>query len=212
VASFPTQDLVLLGLLQDGPLHGYELKKLVEERMSQVAHIAPGTLYYTLKKLEKQSLIGHAREREGNRPERQVYSITDDGRARFTELLREAVHTDERPAWTFDAALYFYEHIDKADLLVAIEEKLDHIADFHRQLESLSTAYPGRWPFPLEALKKKGALLSDALEDWYRFLHAGVKKRQRARPTSAARKKAPAKKTSRKRSKTAPRKSAQPRS
>jgi DNA-binding PadR family transcriptional regulator len=181
----------------DSELHGYELRRAVEERMSHVAKIAPGTIYYTLKKLEKNGWVTHRAEREGNRPERQVYEITDEGRERFREMLAVAVRSDERPYYQFDVALYFYPHVDRDALLDAVREKLEHVDQFTRQLEQLANAYPGKWPFHLEALRTKGRLLSSAMEDWYRFLEDGLEKRLGKRGPRGGQKKSARKKTSR---------------
>jgi DNA-binding PadR family transcriptional regulator len=167
----------------DRPLHGYELKSIVEDRLDQVAQITAGTLYYTLKKLEKKQLLERKTEREGNRPERQVYEITDAGRAEFQRLLSEGIGLDERAYYVFDAALYFYEHLDKDELLEAIEKKRDGVARFHQQLAELEELFPGRWPFHLEMLRRKAHLISGALDTWYRELEEGLQKR-RARKSS----------------------------
>jgi DNA-binding PadR family transcriptional regulator len=179
--SVPVQDLVLLGLLRERSLHGYEIMQIVKEQMSQVAEIAPGTIYYTLKKLEKKAFIESRMEREGNRPERQVYAITKEGKARFDELLKEALFLDERPFYVFDAALYFFQHLKEDDLSDAVEKKRENLARFKQNLDRLESAYPGKWPFHLEMLKEKAYLHSEALDTWYRKLRDGLKRRRRRR-------------------------------
>lgn len=181
----PAQDLVLLGLLMERPLHGYEIRQIVDERMSHVASIPPGTIYYTLKKLERRGLVQHAPERAGNRPERRVYSITPEGRRVFRELLRESLFVEQRPFYRFDAALYFFEHIEEGELEPAIRQKLEGVERFNRQIEALDSAYPGRWPFHLEALREKARLFSEATERWYRHLERGLKARRRRRDKKA---------------------------
>ena len=177
------QDLVTLGLLMDRPLHGYEIKQIVADQMSQVAKISPGTIYYTLKKLEKRGLVTRSAERQGNRPERQVFSLTSEGRDVFRRLLRESLVVEERPYFVFDAAVYFYKHIAPGDLEQAIEGKLGHVEDFRRQLGKLEADNPGRWPFHLEALKRKGFIYASALEEWLLYLRRGLEKRKIASET-----------------------------
>ena len=184
--AVPTQDLVLLGLLMDRELHGYEIKQIVEEHMAQVAEIAPGTIYYTLKKLEKRGLVSHREDQSGNRPTRRVYAITAEGKKIFSDLLREALFVDERPYYVFDAALYFYRHMNKKDLLGAVDQKLAQLEEFRARLAGLQSRYPGRWPFPLEALKKKAELFSQAFEDWFLYLQRGTRRRMKGRRRAKA--------------------------
>jgi DNA-binding PadR family transcriptional regulator len=163
----PVTDLVLLGLLMESPLHGYEIRQMLDQRMVHVVRIPPGTIYYTLKKLEQQRLVEMSTERAGNRPERQVYRITEGGRARFHELASAALALDERAYWTFDAALYFLPLLEKAHVVDAIAEKKKRLEAFRRDVDALSTTFPGRWPVHLQALRRKGELLGDALGAWY---------------------------------------------
>ena len=71
--SLPVQDLIILGLLKEQPKHGYELKNVVDERLRYFAEITSGTVYYTLKKLEKLGYVTRSHERDGDRPERNVF-------------------------------------------------------------------------------------------------------------------------------------------
>jgi DNA-binding PadR family transcriptional regulator len=73
--------LALLSLLQDGPRHGYELMKMLEERSGGIYRASAGTIYPTLQQLEDEGLLS-AEAQEGKR----VYRITEDGRR---ELARE---------------------------------------------------------------------------------------------------------------------------
>ncbi len=73
--------LALLSLMTDGPRHGYELMKNLEERSGRVYRASAGTIYPTLQQLEDEGLVV-SESREGKR----VYSLTEAGRA---ELQRE---------------------------------------------------------------------------------------------------------------------------
>ena len=85
--------LVLLGLLRDQPMHGYEIKQTIEDRMGDWTSIAFGSIYHALAKLTDEGMIEKAGvEQEGNRPSRTIYQITESGQAEFTRLLRERRH------------------------------------------------------------------------------------------------------------------------
>ena len=67
---------VLLDALRDGPKHGYEIIKSLEERSGGEYAPSPGTVYPTMQYLED---LGQVRSEQG--AERRVYHLTDAGRA-----------------------------------------------------------------------------------------------------------------------------------
>ena len=72
--------VVVLALIEEGPRHGYDIIKALEERSSGVYSPSPGVVYPTLTYLEE---VGYATATsEGNK---KVYAITDAGRAHLTE-------------------------------------------------------------------------------------------------------------------------------
>ncbi len=66
----------LLWLLQERPMHGYEMIKVLEERSGGLYSPSPGSIYPTLQMLEEGGFVS-SNEVEGKK----VYTITDAGRA-----------------------------------------------------------------------------------------------------------------------------------
>ena len=94
--------LYILGLLlRFGPQHGYQIKKLLEEQLEDFTQIKLPTVYYHLEKMEAAGLIEAHRDRQGARPEKTVYRVSDAGTGRFNELLAETLNMQYRP--TFDS-------------------------------------------------------------------------------------------------------------
>ena len=67
--------LALLSLLDDGPAHGYELMKRLEERSGGMYKASAGTVYPVLQQLEDEGLV-RPQEDDGKK----VYHLTDQGR------------------------------------------------------------------------------------------------------------------------------------
>ena len=80
----------LLDLLQERPMHGYEMMKALEERSGGFYVASAGTIYPTLQMLEDRELIT-SDQAEGKK----VYSITDAGKALLAERQggEEAAHS-----------------------------------------------------------------------------------------------------------------------
>jgi len=76
--------LYLLTLLAEGPRHGYELIRLLENRFLGLYAPSAGTIYPRLARLEAEGLVTHTAA--GGR---KVYEITDAGRAELTHRSAE---------------------------------------------------------------------------------------------------------------------------
>ncbi|WP_030490366.1 PadR family transcriptional regulator [Micromonospora chokoriensis] len=83
--------LYLLKLLDDGPKHGYELIRLLEDRFLGLYAPSAGTIYPRLQRLEVEGLVSHTAA--GGR---KTYEITDAGRAELRQRAGEltALETD----------------------------------------------------------------------------------------------------------------------
>jgi len=84
-----TSSMALLGLLANGPRHGYELKRTYDRRFPQARPLAYGQVYATLARLTRDGLIDVATTDTQAGPERTAYGLTPVG---DTEL----------HAWTVD--------------------------------------------------------------------------------------------------------------
>jgi DNA-binding PadR family transcriptional regulator len=80
--------LYILKLLAEGPRHGYEIIKALEERFEGLYTPSAGTVYPRLARLEADGLVTRSDE-EG---ERKIYRITPAGRA---ELRRRETDLDD---------------------------------------------------------------------------------------------------------------------
>jgi DNA-binding PadR family transcriptional regulator len=77
-------DLLLLGLLLDRPMHGYELYQQIQaEEIDAWFNVSMAGVYYSLGKLRDQSLVVESRQRGGRSARKSIYRLTDEGRAAF---------------------------------------------------------------------------------------------------------------------------------
>jgi len=106
-------ELLFLGLLKDGPKHGYEIKRLIEGELFSFVGLKIKSIYYPLKKMEKVGLIKKDVGREGKYPEKFVYSLTAKGDKIFDHLITDSFSSIERPYFNIDLSLYFLQYVDK---------------------------------------------------------------------------------------------------
>lgn len=84
--------LLVLGLLQQRPMHGYELKRIAHEnRIESWSGVLAGSIYHALKTLEREKLITTARDQKPAVRPRVVYSITASGRKELKQLVKQAL-------------------------------------------------------------------------------------------------------------------------
>lgn len=70
---------MILGLLEAEPRHGYDLKRLYDERLAGDRPISAAQIYGALNRLERDGLVTVEGVEAGRGPERRVYAITEDG-------------------------------------------------------------------------------------------------------------------------------------
>ncbi|KAA2251265.1 PadR family transcriptional regulator [Solihabitans fulvus] len=106
-------------------MHPYEMQQTMRERhVNRMVKVTVGSLYHAVDKLERTGLIEATQtSREGNRPERTTYRITDEGRDVFADQLRHmtAEPADEYPE--FDLAVGFLHKLDPEDALRQLHER-----------------------------------------------------------------------------------------
>lgn len=81
-------DLLLLSILEDGPLHGYAVIEELRRRTDGAIDLPEGTIYPALHRLERAGLLASQwSDHRGRR--RRSYALTDDGAAAAQEKRRE---------------------------------------------------------------------------------------------------------------------------
>jgi DNA-binding PadR family transcriptional regulator len=105
--SYKVPFYILGFLIRLGPLHGYQLKAHIEREARDFAKIKLPNLYYHLGAMKERLWIESTIEKDEGRPEREVFSVTEEGRRRFGELFERCL--GECPEWDFpiDGALFF---------------------------------------------------------------------------------------------------------
>ena len=81
-------DLLLLAIVQDGPLHGYAIVEELRRRSDGTIDLPDGTVYPALHRLEKAGLLVSEKSLVDGRP-RRTYSITPSGKTAVNVKHRE---------------------------------------------------------------------------------------------------------------------------
>ena len=116
----------LLGFLNYGPHTGYELKKVFDISVAHFWNAELSQIYPTLKALESEDLVEMHVDVQADRPNRKVYSITDDGRRELIEWLGTPAEADQvrEPLLI---KLFFGSSLSKPDLLAVLQKRADNL-------------------------------------------------------------------------------------
>ncbi len=129
----------LLGLLEGGPSHGYDLKRAHDDLFRTDRPLAYGQVYATLARLLKNGLVSIEGTGAGEGPDRKRYAITAAGVTDVDEWLS----TPENPQEYLHNTLYtkvvlaLMSHRDAAEILDAQRsEHLSAMREFNRRKQS----------------------------------------------------------------------------
>ena len=136
VSRLTPMGVMVLALLREDDMHPYEMIRLMRHRHDdRIVTITNGTMYHTVARLEQQGLLAEVGvDREGNRPERTTYALTDAGNAALVEWVRRELPAIGRPA-QFRIALAESHNLPREEaiaLLTTRREALERSRDLHR--------------------------------------------------------------------------------
>jgi DNA-binding PadR family transcriptional regulator len=140
--------LAVLTLLFEKPMHPYEMSTTLRQRSKEESiRLNYGSLYAVVESLRKKSLIT-AREtlREGNRPERTIYELTDEGATAMRDWLSEMLR-DPTPQFTdFEAALSLMGAIPPDEALALLRLRLKALRIASNQYDGVRSNLPEGFP------------------------------------------------------------------
>ncbi|MEI9931754.1 MAG: PadR family transcriptional regulator [Rhizomicrobium sp.] len=120
---------VLSSFADFGPMHGHLLRSIAEKmKVPMWTDISVGAVYGAMKRLAAEGLLREQRsEREGNRPTRQIYEITDEGRRVLDQLRREGLSEVWLRPDPFDLALTRMDAKTQKQFPTIITERLKNV-------------------------------------------------------------------------------------
>jgi DNA-binding PadR family transcriptional regulator len=121
--------IAVLELLHEKPMHPYEMAQLMRERYVDTrVNVKAGSLYHTVERLQQQGFIEVVdTQRDGRRPERTVYGMTDAGRDAFVVRARQLLGdvVKEYPAYL--SGLAVVDDLDRDVVLLELEHRITRL-------------------------------------------------------------------------------------
>ncbi|GAA3390959.1 PadR family transcriptional regulator [Cryptosporangium minutisporangium] len=137
--------LAALTLLQERPMHPYEISSTLRERHKDDSiKLNYGSLYSVIEALQRHGLIeAQETSRAGRRPERTVYAITEAGHREVEDWLSELVARPAKEYTQFEAALSLLGALPVDDAVRLLRLRLDTLTLAARSCEAVRSALAG---------------------------------------------------------------------
>lgn len=131
----------ILGLLADGPLHGYELKTAYQENLVPASELNYGQVYTTLERLGRDGLVAHEVVSQTERPDKKVYALTAEGRNELHDWLESPSPLDlDRRNETFLKLILARRLSSTSPLKVLVVERRSCFARLHEVTQTKARA------------------------------------------------------------------------
>ena len=123
--------LAVMALLYERPMHAYEMISLMRERRKhESVRLKYSSLYSVVGVLEREALISQLETvREGRRPERTVYELTEAGRIEFLTWLRELIGEPMKEYTQFAAGLSFLPALPPQEAADLLQERVGYLEE-----------------------------------------------------------------------------------
>ncbi|MFE1750191.1 PadR family transcriptional regulator [Streptomyces anandii] len=118
--------LAVLATLRQKPMHPYEIAQTLRRQGKDAStKINYGSLYTVVQNLEKHGFVTVTEvERQGNRPERTIYGLTDAGREEMVQWMSDLVAVPAKEFPIFETALSLLGVLHPDDVVRLLRERL----------------------------------------------------------------------------------------
>lgn len=164
--TLTTTEAAVLGLLRDDELSGYDLRKVVERSVGYYWTPAKTQIYTTLPRLVDRGLATRRRVEQTERPDKQLYAVTDEGRRAVDRWIREAPLDAGLGRNVLLLKLALADDAHAPVLIEQVRERRAEAEQLRAELVDLDAAGGAGDP-PFEHLTRRyGFFYVDALLEW----------------------------------------------
>lgn len=162
-------ELAVLGLVVEQPRHGYQIEQLIEQRgMRRWTDIGFSSIYFLLKKLERQKLIKGEWEKTEHGKDRwvKVYRPTDAGLETFHAAIVEVLSVPQPNPYPLMLGLANLPTLSIEETLAALSQYSKHLTE---KMEILRTVHDNNLhshPYFVDAMFELGLMVMQAELEW----------------------------------------------
>jgi DNA-binding PadR family transcriptional regulator len=172
-------EYALLGLLAQGPAHGYELHQKLAADLGQIWHLSQSQIYNILNRLEGKGFIHGTLQEQDKLPAKRSFSLTESGRLRFKDWIDSPSRSSVRTIRVeFTTRLYFALSINQEFAHQLIDAQTAETKDGLERLKTVQAQLLPDQTFNWLGLDLRIRQLSSILE-WLDSCHEVISASQR---------------------------------
>ena len=130
-------DLLLLGLLLDRPMHGYELYRQIQaEGIDTWFNISMAGVYYSVSKLHDRGLVAELRQSGGRSTRKSIFRLTEEGRSAFFAAMETQAVSREKVQFDYDVVIYLLNKLPLQRATSLLEQRQAFLTDRAKQVRA----------------------------------------------------------------------------
>lgn len=165
--------LAVMALLFERPMHAYEMISTMRERNKHESiRLKYSSLYSVVGAMEREGLVTELEtRRDGKRPERTIYGITEAGRIEFLTWLRELLREPAKEYTQFTAGLSFLAALPPEEAAALLAQRVGLLEEEVKDIRSRMDEAVGQGLARLFLVEEEHELvLREAELSWVRGL------------------------------------------
>jgi DNA-binding PadR family transcriptional regulator len=172
-------EFALLGLLSQGPAHGYELHQRLTTELGQVWHLSQSQIYNILNRLEGKGFIHGTLQEQDKLPAKRSFKLTEAGQQRFLDWLNLPSRSSVRAIRVeFTTRLYFALTISHELAHQLIDAQMTETQAGLERLKIRQAQVPSEQTFNWLGLDLRIRQLTSILE-WLASCHSAISTSQK---------------------------------
>lgn len=154
-----------LGLLCTGDASGYDLKKQFESTFKHFYPAGYGSIYPSLADLADKGLVNCREMAQEKKPDRKVYSITDEGRRAFEQALHDT-EPEHKLRSEYLVAMYFVDFLEPQRLEQMLTGWRESLGDGVTRLDSIEKDFGNDAPAGTKFVLGFGKAIARAMAEY----------------------------------------------
>ncbi len=169
-------ELAILGLLKERSMHGYQLSKRLTETLGGFWRVSYGSLYPSLRRLEKDGALEQVFDEQDVGRRKNVYRITETGEQMFLQLLEDAGHDTSTEDNRFRVRLAFFKYLAPDTRIRLLERRRVFLEERLSTIQTSLAATGGGFDTYTLSLMQHGRDTTEQDIDWLNGLIAAERR------------------------------------
>jgi len=162
-----TIDLIILGILIEKTMNAFELTRFIErERIGYLLKISTPAVYKSCKRLYKAGYLEGKVTRDGEMPEKVIYTVNQKGKERFYRLMEHFSGRLNPFYFEFNSFLWNIDKLKKKEALQMLENLKNQLLRLKKWITEHEKESSAKIPFASRMIVKQYRMLVGTLAVW----------------------------------------------